>query len=73
MAQNFDTSDAPHITVAHCGGSLSLVGTDPRGMTVLGDENQLELRSGIGDEHAIDARVRRGYRADRASEGRGSG
>ncbi len=41
MAQNFDTSDAPHITVAHCGGSLSLVGTDPRGMTVLGDENQL--------------------------------
>jgi hypothetical protein len=43
MAQNFDTSDAPHITVAHCGGSLSLVGTDPRGMTVLGDENQIKV------------------------------
>ncbi len=43
MAQNFDTSDAPHITVARCGGSLSLVGTDPRGMAVLGDENQLKV------------------------------
>ena len=25
MAQSFDTSDAPHITVARCGGSLSIV------------------------------------------------
>ena len=43
MAQSFDTSDAPHITVARCGGSLSIVGTDPRGMTVLGDESQIKI------------------------------
>jgi hypothetical protein len=43
MAQNFDTSDAPHITVARCGGNLSIAGADPRGMTVLGDENQIKV------------------------------
>ena len=43
MAQNFDTSDAPHITVARCGGSLSIAGADQRGMTVLGNENQIKV------------------------------
>ena len=43
MAQSFDTSDAPHITVARCGGNLSIAGADPRGMTVLGDENQIKV------------------------------
>ncbi len=43
MAQSFDTSDAPHVTVARCGGNLSIVGADPRGLAVLGDENQIKV------------------------------
>ena len=43
MAQSFDTSDSPHLTVARCGGNLSIVGTDQRGLAVLGDENQIKV------------------------------
>jgi hypothetical protein len=43
MAQSFDTSDAPHLTVARCGGNLSIVGTDQRKVAVLGDENQIKV------------------------------
>lgn len=40
MSQRLDTSEAPHITVARCGGDLSIVGADQRQVVVEGQKEE---------------------------------
>lgn len=40
MTQRFDTSEAPHITVACCGGDLTVVGADQRQVVIEGQKEE---------------------------------
>jgi hypothetical protein len=43
MAQTFDTSDAPHLTIARCNGDFCVAGIDRRQVVVMGDEDKLHV------------------------------
>lgn len=43
MALTYDTSDAPHITIARCSGDLALVGIDQKQVVVMGDVHERDV------------------------------
>jgi hypothetical protein len=43
MSQSFDTSETPHITVAHCEGDLAVTGADRRTVAVFGDDDEIKV------------------------------
>ena len=54
MALNYETSDAPHLTITRCGGVLTITGSDQPGVAVLGDEDESKVER-QGESFTIEA------------------
>lgn len=54
MALSYETSDAPHITLARCGGELTILGSEQPGVAVLGNEDKFKVER-QGESFTIEA------------------
>ena len=54
MAQTFETSDTPHVTIARCSADLTIIGDGERQMIVAGDEDDIHVER-QGESFTINA------------------